>query len=132
MSHLYHISQKPSQLTISVITHRALAVSVSQSTFLNRLYRELPKLVPSIPTHDIIAAGATKLRSLARDDDHILRLLRTAYAKAVANTLWLPVASASAAAICACGMEWKKITSREDKEKEEGHGEVGRVLEVSS
>lgn len=77
--------------------------------------------MPGISTHDVIAAGATKLRSLAQGDDHILRFLRIAYARAVANTLWLPVASASAAAICACGMEWRKITSKEEKEKAEDH-----------
>lgn len=31
------------------------------------------------------------------------------YADAVTSTLWLPVGAASAAAFCACGMDWRRL-----------------------
>ncbi|CAL8582398.1 hypothetical protein XPA_008064 [Xanthoria parietina] len=37
----------------------AIGVSVGQSTFLNGLLREIPKLVTGLTTHDIVTAGAT-------------------------------------------------------------------------
>ena len=61
--------------------------------------------------HDIVTAGATKLSTLTTDDN-ILRQIQTVYAKAVTSTLWLPVAAASAAALCACGMEWRRVASK--------------------
>ncbi|KAL8923566.1 MAG: hypothetical protein Q9208_004513 [Pyrenodesmia sp. 3 TL-2023] len=98
----------------------AIGVSVGQSTFLNGLLREIPKLVTGLTAHDIVTAGATNLEKLTTDRE-TLRRLQIVYAKAVVSTLWLPVAGASAAAICACGMEWKKVTA---KEKAKGPNEV--------
>ena len=93
--------------------HRAIGVSVGQSTFLNGLLREIPKLVTGLTTHDIVTAGATNLPKLTTDPE-TLRRLQIVYAKAVVNTLWLPVAAAAAAAICAGGMEWKKVVAKAD------------------
>ncbi|KAL8650813.1 MAG: hypothetical protein Q9210_003611 [Variospora velana] len=89
----------------------AIAVSVGQSTFLNGLLRETPRLVPNLTAYEIVTAGATNLQKLTTDRE-TLRQLQIVYAKAVVNTLWLPVAAASAATICACGMEWKKVTAK--------------------
>lgn len=89
--------------------YRAIAISIGQSTFLNSLHKEAHKLVPEISVHDIITAGATKLSTLTSNDD-MLRELRIVYARAVSSTLWLPVAVASAAALCACAMEWRRVT----------------------
>ncbi|KAI4118765.1 MAG: hypothetical protein LQ345_001225 [Seirophora villosa] len=57
-------------------------------------------------------AGATNLQKLTTDRE-TLRQLQIVYAKALVNTLWLPIAAASAATIWACGMEWKKVTAKE-------------------
>ncbi|KAL8811091.1 MAG: hypothetical protein Q9223_007605 [Gallowayella weberi] len=86
----------------------AIGISVGQMTFLNGLLREIPRRVTGLSAHDIVTAGATNLEKLSTDLG-TLRQLKIVYAKAVVNTLWLAVAAASAAAICACGMEWKRV-----------------------
>ncbi|KAL8798109.1 MAG: hypothetical protein Q9182_006936 [Xanthomendoza sp. 2 TL-2023] len=86
----------------------AIGVSVGQMTSLNGLLHEIPQRVTSLSAHDIVVAGAINLRKLSTNPG-IVRQLKIVYAKAVVNTLWLPVAAASAAAICACGMEWNRV-----------------------
>ncbi len=61
-----------------------------------------------VSAHDVVTAGATKLSTLTTDAN-TLRQIQTVYAKAVTSTLWLPVAVASSAALCACGMEWRRV-----------------------
>ena len=56
----------------------------------------------------IINTGATRLQALTTDPN-ILRQVQIVYADAVTSTLWLPVGAASAAALCACGMEWRRL-----------------------
>ena len=56
----------------------------------------------------VVATGATRLHALTTDPN-VLRQVQIIYADAVTSTLWLPVAAASAAALCVCGMEWRRL-----------------------
>lgn len=87
----------------------------------------------NLTAHEIITAGATNLPKLTADrDERLLRGLQIAYARAVVNTLWLPVAAASAATIVACGMEWKKVTAKATKKKEEEEEEGKNIIMITT
>ena len=61
-----------------------------------------------LPAQVIVNTGATRLHALTTDPK-LLRQVQIVYADAVTSTLWLPVGAASAAVLCACGMEWRRL-----------------------
>jgi len=101
------------------LSNRALAISVGQSIFVNSLQREVPQRTTAVSAQAVIYAGATNLTTLT-DSATVLQMLRSAYAKAVTNTLRFSLAAACVAIPCALFMEWKNVTREAKKRQQEG------------
>jgi hypothetical protein len=88
----------------------------------------IPQLAPDVKPEVVIEAGATHFRDVISKDD--LPGVLLGYNHAITQTFYLAAASASAAAITACGMGWinvKKVKAQRVAKKESSGGDVEKT-----
>lgn len=92
------------------------------------LYREVPRLTPTLSPEVVIDAGATNIGSLAPSSATVLAAIREAYVIAISNTFTYALGMACVAVPCACGMQWLNV--KRIAERRKAAGENGRDLPV--
>ncbi|KAI9731054.1 MAG: MFS sugar transporter [Cirrosporium novae-zelandiae] len=88
----------------------ALAASIAQSVFSNRLVSGLVREVPGINPAIILDVGATKLRDVI-DPSKITQVL-SAYNDALTSTWYVAVAFGALSALGAAGIEWRSVKGK--------------------
>lgn len=68
----------------------------------------MPRHTSEVSGKDVVAAGATNIRSLTSDPDVIVAIKKS-YTKATVTTLIFGVATAGVAVLCAAAMERRNI-----------------------
>jgi MFS family permease len=102
----------------------SLSLSVGQTVFLNILNQRLRAKLPAEEAQRIADLGAGDV-----DSDHIegryLPIVTKAYNIAMQNAMYLGIASAIAAFLCSCCVEWRKIERQKKEEEETGEKASG-------
>ncbi|KAI0127010.1 major facilitator superfamily-domain-containing protein [Xylariales sp. AK1849] len=88
----------------------AVAISISQTIFRNRLPQLLAQYAPDVDVGAVLGAGATEVRGVVTSDQ--LPGLLIAYNKAVTSMFYLPIASAALAFLAGFNLPWDRIETQ--------------------
>jgi hypothetical protein len=88
----------------------AIAISIAQNIFSNTLVKELPKYVPDLDPHAVIAAGATNVGKVVPKE--MLPGALEAYNKALTSAFLLPVAVGALSFLGSLLFEWKSVKGK--------------------
>lgn len=80
-------------------------MAIGESVFSDSLKKKLLELDVPIPASEVVAAGATGIRTLT-PDSAVIRLIQTAYCYAFDITMYFALGSLVIAIPCAAGMQW--------------------------
>ncbi|KAF2837772.1 MFS general substrate transporter [Patellaria atrata CBS 101060] len=106
---------------LSFLLGGAIAISMGQTITITTILDEVPKMIPGLSPHDVIAAGSAYL-DLVASSEEILHVLRSIWSIAISRTMILSVALVGAAVPFTLGMEWlnaKKISEARKREEED-------------
>jgi hypothetical protein len=115
---------------IRILTSRssALAASISQSIFVNGLFKRVSSQLPSLNPSAVISAGAANLQNLASDAE-MLQTLRGIYASALRDVFIYALAAACVAFVFTFGMEWLNLKNA--IKSEEGTKATGKIFNTT-
>ena len=88
----------------------AIFISVAQNVFQNQLLANLAKYAPTQNAGEVIAAGATMIRSLF--DGEVLHSILLAYNDAVTQTFYVAVAMSALSVIGPIFIEWLSVRGK--------------------
>jgi hypothetical protein len=88
----------------------AVWLAFAQTAFDNSLKKALPQYAQGIPFKDVLAAGASGIRSKLPHDSITGVVL--AYNKSLNHVFYLTTGAAFGALIFSCGMGWKKVAKK--------------------
>lgn len=88
----------------------AIFISVAQNVFQNQLLANLAKYAPTQNAGEVIAAGATMIRSLF--DGEVLHNILLAYNDAVTQTFYVAVAMSALSVIGPIFIEWLSVRGK--------------------
>ncbi|KAI1410228.1 putative MFS multidrug transporter [Hypoxylon sp. FL1857] len=91
----------------------AVWLAVASTIFTNSLESLIPQYAPSVSAADIIAAGATGIRTVVSGGP-VLNQVLEAYSKAIDNTFYIAIASLGAAIFFVWGIGWKDIRHKKE------------------
>ena len=97
----------------------ALAASVSQSIFINGIFKRVSRQLPSLDPSAVISAGAANLQQLASNAE-TLRTLREIYASSLREVFVYALVAASIAFTFTFGMEWLNLKTKSDSNATDG------------
>lgn len=89
----------------------ALFISVGQNIFTNQLMKNLQTVVPDLNPSVVLAAGATELKNAI--EARFLEGVLTAYNRAITETFYVSVATASLSIFGALFVEWKSMKGKD-------------------
>lgn len=96
-------------LTYTNLSSRsALAASISQSIFINKLFKDVSERLPALDPSAVISAGAANLQQLSTSTE-MFQLLRELYASAVRDVFVYALVAACMALTFTFGMEWLNL-----------------------
>ncbi len=120
----------PSPLTGDIKQdYRAIAIPIGNTILVASLLTEVPENTRTISPEEVINAGAGNLKTKAANPT-VLHALQLSYSTAVANTLYLALATVCLALIFACGMEWRNIKDVANERKQ--LAEAGNSTQVKA
>lgn len=86
----------------------ALAASISQSIFINNLFKGVSERLPALDPAAVISAGAANLQQLSTSAE-MFQVLRELYASAVHDVFVYALVAACMALTFTFGMEWLNL-----------------------
>jgi hypothetical protein len=89
----------------------ALFISVGQNVFTNQLVKNLQAVVPGLDPSIVLAVGATEIKN--QIEEKFLSGVLFAYNKALTQTFYVSVATASMSIFGAIFVEWKSMKGKE-------------------
>lgn len=108
-----HIDDVPVGTSVIMFTQQfggALFISVAQSIFTNRLVSGLAEVEPSLNPGIVLSTGATSLKDAI--NPNLLSGVLFVYNRALTNTFYISVATASLSIIGSLAMEWKSVKGK--------------------
>lgn len=129
-----HLSVAIAMLTFCQTFGTAIFLSISNALFNNKLRAELPTLVPTVNTEDIIHAGAAGVKDVVPPESLPGALL--AYTRSYQTVMYLVVALSSVAVIFSLGMGWtdirpKKPAQGQDNEEKQENAVMQPMEEIT-
>jgi len=91
----------------------AISISIAQNVFTNSLVKDVPAATNGVVSgSDILAIGATGLRTSSLVPSDLLEAVLGAYDKAITTAFILPIAVGAISCLIAFGMEWKSVKGK--------------------